>query len=75
MKKLIIISFFLLLNNCSFNKNSQFWSENSNNKKTFQKELERIMIKSNDLLSLSFDEYQIYIDEYNKKTKYPNISK
>ena len=74
-KNTILISLFFLLNCCSFNENSQFWTENKSKKEIIQKELERIMNKSNDLLSLTFDEYQIFIDEYNKKTKFPNISK
>ncbi len=75
MKNLIFILFFFILNNCSLNKDSKFWTENSMKKKVSIEELEKIMKKSNDLLSLSFNEYRIFINEFNKKSKFPDISK
>ncbi len=75
MKNLIFILFFFILNNCSLNKDSKFWTENSMKKKVSIDELEKIMKKSNDLLSLSFNEYRIFINEFNKKSKFPDISK
>ena len=33
------------------------------------------MKKSNNIISLTFDEYKIYLEEYNKKSKYPDIIK
>ena len=75
MKNLIFILFFFILNNCSLNKDAKFWTENSMKKKVSIEELEKIMKKSNDLLSLSFNEYRIFINEFNKKSKFPDISK
>ena len=75
MKNLIFILFFFILNNCSLNKDSKFWTENSMKKKVSIEELEKNMKKSNDLLSLSFNEYRIFINEFNKKSKFPDISK
>tara|TARA_Y100000741_G_C17774790_1_gene363098 strand:- start:25 stop:252 length:228 start_codon:yes stop_codon:yes gene_type:complete len=75
VKNLIFILFFFILNNCSLNKDSKFWTENSMKKKVSIDELEKIMKKSNDLLSLSFNEYRIFINEFNKKSKFPDISK
>tara|TARA_A100001015_G_scaffold319949_1_gene444624 strand:+ start:1053 stop:1280 length:228 start_codon:yes stop_codon:yes gene_type:complete len=75
VKNLIFILFFFILNNCSLNKDSKFWTENSMKKKVSIEELEKIMKKSNDLLSLSFNEYRIFINEFNKKSKFPDISK
>tara|TARA_B100000963_G_C22432077_1_gene582611 strand:+ start:583 stop:813 length:231 start_codon:yes stop_codon:yes gene_type:complete len=70
----LILSIFLL-NNCSFNKNSKFWTEDNNDKIAFKKKLIEINTKSNNITSLSFNEYEIYIEEYAKKQKYPDISK
>ena len=75
MKKFIIIFFSLILANCSLNKDSQYWTENSIENKTNQKKLDKILKKSNDITSMTLEEYKIYIDEYTKKSKYPDISK
>ena len=75
MRKFIIISFSLILTNCSLNKDSQYWTENSIESKTNKKELNQILKKADDITSMTLEEYQIYIDDYTKKSKYPDISK
>ena len=75
MKKYTIIFFSLILANCSLNKDSQYWTENSIENKTNQKKLNQILKKADDITLMSIDEYQIYIDDYTKKSKYPDISK
>ena len=75
MKKFIIIFFSLILVNCSLNKDSQYWTENTYESKTDQKKLNQILKKTDDITLMSIDEYQIYIDDYTKKSKYPDISK
>ena len=74
MKYYLIISIFFL-NNCSLNNNSKFWTEDNIKNITFKNRLESIMKKSNNLLSMNFEEYQIYINEYNKNSKFPDVSK
>ena len=71
---LLIVSIFFL-NNCSLNNNSKFWTEDNLKNITFKNKLENVMKKSKNLLSMSFIEYQIYINEYNKNSKFPDISK
>ena len=75
MRKFIIIFFSLTLTNCSLNKDSQYWTENSIESKNNQKELNEIFKKSDDIISMTLEEYEIYIDDYTKKSKYPDISK
>ena len=75
MRKFIIIFFSLTLANCSLNKDSQYWTENSIESKTNQKKLNEILKKSDDITSRTIEEYEIYIDDYTKKGKYPDISK
>ncbi|MDC2998706.1 hypothetical protein OAY90_03570 [Candidatus Pelagibacter sp.] len=75
MRKFIIIFFSLTLANCSLNKDSQYWTENSIEIKTNQKKLNEILKKSEDITSMTIKEYEIYIDDYTKKSKYPDISK
>ncbi len=75
MKKFIIIFFLLILANCSLNKDSQYWTENSIQSKTNQRKLNEILKKSEDITSMTLEEYEIYIDDFTKKSKYPDISK
>tara|TARA_B100001057_G_scaffold492361_1_gene584610 strand:+ start:354 stop:581 length:228 start_codon:yes stop_codon:yes gene_type:complete len=75
MRIILFVLLLLSLNNCSLNKNSNFWNEDSVKKANYSKNLEKIMKKSKDLLSMSFSEFEIYINEYNKTTKFPNINK
>ena len=73
----LIFYFFILLfiSNCSLNKDSQYWTEDTIKKKNEQKNLSKILKKSNDITSMTLDEYKLYIEDYTKKSKYPDISK
>ena len=64
----------LLLNNCSLNKDSKYWTEDVVIKNEDQKKLSDILKKSEDITTMTYDEYKIYIDDYTKKSKYPNIN-
>ena len=75
MRKFIIIVFSLILTNCSLNKDSQYWTESSIESKTNKKKLNEILKKADDITSMTLEEYEIYIDDYTKKSKYPDISK
>ncbi len=75
MRSFLIILFSLILANCSLNKDSQYWTENSIEKKNNQKKLNEILKKADDITSMTLKEYQIYIDDYTKKSKYPDINK
>ena len=75
MKLIFIFFALLLLNNCSLNKESKFWTEDPTKKKIDKKKLLNILKKSDDITSMSVEEYEIYIDDLTKKSKYPDISK
>ena len=75
MRIFIIIFFSLILTNCSLNQDSQYWTENSIENKINQKKLNQILKKTDDITSMTLEEYEIYIDDYTKKSKYPDISK
>ena len=75
MRIFIIIFFSLILSNCSLNKDSQYWTENSIETNSNQKKLSEILKKADDITSMTLEEYKIYIDDYTKKSKYPDISK
>ena len=73
--KLILIFFILIfLKNCSLNKDSKYWKEDVVKKSEDQKKLSEVLKKPEDITNMSFEEYEIYIDDYTKKSKYPDIN-
>ena len=74
MKLTLILIIFLLLNNCSLNKDSKYWIEDVEKRDENQKQLSEILKKSEDITTMTLKEYEIYIDDYTKKSKYPNIN-
>ena len=74
MKILIFFLFYLMISNCSLNKDSEYWTEDSIKKKDNNKKLIKIIKKSNDIRLMTVDEYKIYMDDYIKKSKYPDLN-
>ena len=74
MKILIFFLFYLMISNCSLNKDSEYWTEDSIKKKDNSKKLIKIIKKSNDIRLMTIDEYKIYMDDYIKKSKYPDLN-
>ena len=74
MKIFLYLIFFILISNCSLNSESKYWTEDTIKKKAENKKLIEIIGKSNDIRSMTVDEYEIYIDDYIKKSKYPDIN-
>ena len=75
MSRLLFLISFLFLSNCSLDKNSEFWNEDLIKKKENQQKISKILEKSTDITSMTMEEYELYIEEYTKKSKYPDISK
>ena len=74
MRFFLYISLIILITNCSLNKDSKYWTEDSIKKKADNKKLIEIIEKSNDIRSMSVEEYKIYMDDYIKKSKFPDIN-
>ena len=74
MKFVFFFLIILLLNNCSLNKDSKYWTEDVVKISEDQKKLPEVIKKSEDITSMTFEEYEIYIDDYTKKSKYPDIN-
>ena len=75
MRSIFCLFLLLFISNCSLNKDSQYWTEDTIKKKNEQKKLSKILKKSKDITSMTLDEYKLYIEDYTKKSKYPDISK
>ena len=74
MRLILTLFLLILLNNCSLNKDSKYWTEDVVKKNENQNILTNILKKSEDITTMTFDEYKIYIDDYTKKSKYPDIN-
>jgi hypothetical protein len=75
MKNIIFLIFLIFLANCSLNNDSKYWSEDNKKRVEKEKELIEIKKKSSDITSMTLSEYELYVDDYTKKSKYPDISK
>ena len=73
MNKLLFIVFFIFLNACSYNIDSKYWNEKSD-KKNDNTKLSKIIKKSNDIRLMTIEEFEIYINNYIKKSKFPDIN-
>ena len=74
MRLILTLFLLLLLNNCSLNKDSKYWTEDVVKKNENQKKLTNILKKSEDITTMTLEEYEMYIDDYKKKSKYPDIN-
>jgi hypothetical protein len=74
MKFTFILSLLFILSNCSLNKDSKYWTEDVEKRKENEKKLSKILKKTDDITTLTLEEYKIYIDDHTKKSKYPDIS-
>ena len=74
MKLVFILTSLLLLNNCSLNQDSKYWTEDVEKRKKVKKKLSKILKKTDDITTMTLEEYEIYIDDYTKKSKYPDIN-
>ena len=64
----------MLTSNCSLNKDSKFWTDEIIKNEENKNKLTKILKKSDDIMSMTLQEYKIYIDDYAKNSKYPDIS-
>ena len=74
MRILLYFVLAIVVSNCSFNQDSKYWTEDSIKKKVDNQKLIKIIEKSNDIRLMSIDEYKIYINDYIKKSKFPDIN-
>jgi uncharacterized membrane protein YvbJ len=74
MKLVFIFFIFFILKNNNLNKDSKYWTEDVVKKSEDQKKISEVLKKSEDITNMTYDEYKIYIDDYTKKSKYPDIN-
>jgi len=74
MRLLILLS-ILLLSNCVQNNDSNLIGKDLIDENKNQKDLSYMTKTLSFSTEMTFNEFQIYIDEYTKKSKYPNINR
>ena len=74
MKLVFIFFIILFLNNCSLNKDSEYWTEEVVKNSDNQNKISEVLKKSEDITNMTNEEYEIYIDDYTKKSKQPDIN-
>jgi hypothetical protein len=55
-------------------KNSTYWNEDSINKSIENKKLSKILKKTTDFKTMSFEEFNIFLKNYSIKSDYPDIN-
>ena len=73
--KYLFLSLILFLTSCSLNKDSTYWNEDSINKTAEDKKLSKILKKTGDYKSMTFDEFNLFLKDYSNNTEYPDINK
>ena len=74
MRILPLIYLLIIVNACSFNKESTYWSEDNIKRVKKEKMLDEIIKKSDDITLMSYNEYETFLKDYTKKSKYPELS-
>ena len=72
MIRFILFISLIFLTSCSFNKNSKFW--NSKNMQNSIVENQTIEVKKYSS-SMTYEEFEEFINDYAKKSSYPDINK
>ena len=73
--KYLFISLIFFLTSCSLNKDSSYWNEDSIKKPIEDKKLSKILKKTADYKTMTFDEFNLFLKDYSNNTEYPDINK
>ena len=72
--KYLFLSSILFLTSCSLSKDSAYWNEDSIKKTAEDKKLSKILKKTGDYKSMTFDEFNLFLKDYSNKAEYPDIN-
>ena len=72
--KYLFLSLILLLTSCSLSKDSAYWNEDPKNKLVDDKKLSKILKKTGDYKSMTFDEFNLFLKDYSNNAEYPDIN-
>ena len=72
--KYLFLSLILLLTSCSLSKDSAYWNEDLIKKSSEDKKLSKILKKTGDYKSMTFDEFNLFLKDYSNNAEYPGIN-
>ena len=72
--KYLFLSLILFLTSCSLSKDSAYWNEDSMKKSVENKKLSKILEKTGDYKSMTFDELTLFLKDYSNNAEYPDIN-
>ena len=72
--KYFFLSLILFLTSCSLSKDSVYWNEDSIKKSAEDKKLSKIIKKTSDYKSMTFDEFNLFLKDYSNNAEYPDIN-
>ena len=73
--KYLFLSLILLFTSCSLNKDSAYWNEDPIKKSAEDIKLSKILEKTGDYKSMTFDEFNLFLKDYSNNAEYPDINK
>ncbi len=73
--KYLFLSLILFLTSCSLNNASTYLSENSIKKSIDDKKVNKILNKTGDYKTMTFDEFNLFLKDYSNIAEYPDINK
>ena len=73
--KYLFLSLILFLTSCSLSKDSAYWNEDPMKKSVENKKLSKILKKTGDYKSMTFDEFNLFLRNYSDNAEYPDINK
>jgi hypothetical protein len=72
--KYLFLSLILLLTSCSLSKDSAYWNEDLIKKSSEDKKLSKVLKKTGDYKSMTFDEFNLFLKDYSNNAEYPDIN-
>ena len=73
--KYLFLSLIVFLASCSLSKDSAYWNENPIKNSAVDKKLSKILKKTGDYKSMTFDEFNLFLKDYSNNAEYPDINK
>ena len=72
--KYSLLLLILILTSCSFDKHSSYWNEDKIQKTVNDKKISKIVNKTGNFETMTFEEFNIFLKDYSDKTDYPDLN-
>ena len=72
--RFFILPLILVLSACSLDKNSTYWYNDPIKKTTETKKPSKVLNKTADIETMTFDEFNLFLKDYSEEAGYPDIN-